>query len=85
MKKQIEHQNPLRVAVYARVGNAPPDVTCYSLEQDLLAVCRLGQVDHLIVESFTGLGRNIVESLGLLRELNGAGVKVHLIKEGWVV
>jgi len=85
MKNQTKLPNPLRVAVYARVGTAPPEVTRYSMEQDLLDVCRTGQVDHLMVERFTGLGRNIVDSLGLLRQLNSAGVKVHLLKEGWVV
>ena len=85
MKDQSKRSNPLRVAVYARVGSAPPEVTRYSMEQDLLDVCRTGQVDHLLVGSFPCLGRNIVESLGLLRKLNNAGVKVHLLKEGWVV
>ena len=85
MKNKSKCPKPMRVAVYARVGNAPPEVTRYSLEQDLMAVCRAGRVDHLLVESITRLGRNIVDSLRLLRELQAAGVRVSLLKEGWVV
>ena len=77
--------NSMRVAVYARVGTAPPEVTRYSLEQDLLAACRMGQVDHLLVESITRLGRNTMESWRMARELKSAGVTVSLLKEGLVV
>ena len=89
MKKQFP--NPMRVAVYARVGNesqAPQDgepVRLYSGKESLLTASREDQIDHLLVDRFTCLGRNMVESLGLLRDLRGAGVKVHLIREGWVV
>jgi len=83
--------NPLRVAVYARVGNHPQPprdgepVRLYSGKKSLLAAGHAGQIDHLLVDGFTCLGRNMVESLGLLHELNSAGVKVSLLKEGRVV
>jgi len=91
MKKQFERKAPLRVAVYARVGNdsqAPQEgepVRFHSDKQGLLDAARAGQVDHLLVEGFTGLGRNMAESLVLLRELSSAGVKVSLLREGRVV
>ena len=88
MKDQYKNKNPLRVAVYARLGTDPqalPEVRIYSGKQNLMTASRANQIDHLIVDSFTHLGKNIVESLELLRELNGAGIKVHLLKEGWVV
>jgi len=88
MKDQYKFKKPLRVAVYARFGTDPqalPEVSVYSGKQNLLTASRANQIDHLVVDSFTHLGRNIVESLDLLRDLNSAGVKVHLLKEGWVV
>lgn len=88
MKYQQQPQKPLRVAVYARVGNAPPEVEpvrVYSDEHRLLTACRENGIDHLLVEGFTCLGRNTVEALGLLRKLTGAGVAIHLQKEGRVV
>ena len=84
MKKKYELPNPLRVAVYSRCGVPLPEVQRYTQEQELLAVCRAGQVDHLLVERFASLGRNAIESLHLLRELQAAGVKVSALKEGWV-
>ncbi|MCL2817956.1 MAG: recombinase family protein [Clostridiales bacterium] len=88
MKEQLDLKKPLRVAVYARVGNAPAEcepIRVYSDKHHLLIAGRTGQIDHLLVESFTRLGRNTVEALGLLRELTGAGVRVSLLKEGRVV
>ena len=88
MKHQQQPQKPLRVAVYARVGNAPPEgepVQVYSDEHNLLAACRVNGIDHLLVDEFTCLGKNTISALGLLRELTGAGVAVHLLKEGRVV
>ena len=92
MNKQYKRPNPMRVAVYARFGNdpqAPPQngepIRYYSGKQPLLTASRASQIDHLIVEGFTSLGRNSVESLGLLHELRAAGVRVSLLREGRVV
>ncbi|MCL2299906.1 MAG: recombinase family protein [Firmicutes bacterium] len=91
MKKKYELPNPLRVAVYTRFGTDPQGtqegepVRLYSGKESLLAAGRAGQINQLLVESFTSLGRNSIESLGLLRNLQGAGVTVHLLKEGRVV
>ena len=91
MKKKYELPNPLRVAVYARFGTDPQapqegePVRFYSNQESLQAASHTSRIDHLLVEGFTSLGKNMTESLGLLRELKGAGVKVHLLREGWVV
>ena len=90
MKKKYELPNPLRVAVYCRVGNAVQvtqyePVRYYPDKQTLLSAGRANEIDHLLVDSFTSLGRNSIETLGLLRELRDAGVRVSLLKEGWVV
>ena len=85
MKEHYNLKKPLRVAVYARIGSAPSAVTHYPAEQDLLADCRTGQVDYLLVESITRLGRNTMESWRITRDLNKAGVKVCLLNEGLVV
>ena len=74
----------MRVAVYSRYGDLPQPRNIAS-EKELMAACRAEQIDHLIAEGFTRLGRNSAEVLGLLRELRGAGVKVSLLKEGWVI
>ena len=85
MKDKKSLQNPLRVAVYARLGSAPPEVTHYPAEQDLLADCRTGQVDYLLVEGFTRLGRNAMESWRMTRKLKDAGVTISFLQEGLVV
>ena len=91
MKKKYELPNPLRVAVYARFGNDPQapqegePVKIFSGQENLLTASRAGQIDQLLVESFTCFGRNTVEALTLLRDLKSAGVTVHLLKEGQVV
>ena len=78
MKNQLKRKKPLRVAVYSRYGLPLPEVRPYSGEQELLAACRMGQVDHLLVESIARLGRNAEDALRITRELKGAGVTVSL-------
>jgi len=85
MKEQFKLKKPLRVAVYARLGTAPPEITHYPEEQELLAASRAGQVDHLLVESIACLGKNTEDARRMTRELNNAGVKVCLLNEGLVV
>jgi len=91
MKEKYVLPNPLRVAVYTRFGIDPEGpqedepVRLYSGKESLLTASRAGQIDQLLVESFTCFGRNTVEALTLLRDLKRTGVKVHLLKEGWVV
>jgi len=87
MNNTFRLPNPLRVAVYARFGTAPDacPVRVYSDEKTLMQACRAGQIDQLIVESFTRLGRNTDDALRVFRELRSAGVTVNLQREGLVM
>jgi len=92
MKNQTKLPNPLRVAVYARFGTDPQTpaqegepIRLYSGKESLLAAGRAGQIDHLLVESVTRLGRNISESTQIASKLKKAGVTIHLLREGWVI
>ena len=91
MKNQLILPAPLRVAVYSRYGTDPhpprdgEPVKRHANRQTLLTAGCAGQIEHLIAESFTSLGRNTNESLDLLRELRAAGVRVSLLGEGRVV
>jgi len=87
----MKEQHTPGKAFYTCFGDYPEapqegePVRFYSNKQELLIACREGQIKELFVESFTRLGKNTAGALGLLRELTGAGVKVHLLKEGRVV
>ena len=91
MKEKYVLPNPLRVAVYTRFGTDPQapqegePVRSYSGKESLLTASHAGQIDQLLVESFTCVGRNTVEALTLLRDLKRISVKIHLLKEGRVV
>ena len=84
MKEHRLFPNPRRVAVYSRYGPIPQTLTITS-EQELMAACRAGKYDHLLVKNHRHLARNAQDLLRLTREIRGSGTAIHLEQEGLVV
>ena len=74
---------PRGVAIYSRYG--PIAKTIIFDEQELLAACRAGKYERLLVKNHRHLARNAQDLLRLTREVQGLGVPVHFEQEGLVV
>ena len=84
MNKTKQFPNPRRVVVYSRYGDIP-QLGSIASEQDLMAACRAGKYDHLIVKNHRHMARNTQDLLRLTREVKIHGVTIHFEKEGLVV
>ena len=49
--------------------------------QNLLAACRMGRIDHILVKSISRFSRNTTDCLSIVRELLTIGVTVYFEKE----
>ena len=84
MKTSNLFPSPPRVAVYSRYGDLP-QAGGISGEQGLMAACRAGKYDQVLVKNHRHLARNAQDLLRLTREIRDCGTAIRFEREGLVV
>lgn len=74
-------ESPERMAVYADYGVTGADLHHRPELNRLLADCRAGCVNRIVVQSTAQLARHTVDLLAILQELQSLGVAVDFEKE----
>lgn len=76
-----EHGDWNLVATYTDFGTGPRFTRRPSFKM-MMADCRKGKIDKILVRSISTLARDISDCVETLRELSGLGVSVKLMDEG---
>ena len=80
----MQHEKlPNQVAVYADYGLTGTDCQHRPELNRLLADCRAGRVNRIVVKSTAQLARRTADLLAILQELQGLGVEAEFEKEGF--
>lgn len=73
--------NAILIEIYADEGVTGTEVSKRDGFQRMIEDCRLGKIDKIITKSIDRFGRNIVETLEVVRELKDLGVSIFFEEE----
>ena len=75
------HRDWELVGIYADEGRSGTSVKGRPQFQRMLADCRAGRIDYILIKSISRFARNTLDCVSLVRELQKIGVQIYFEKE----